>query len=221
MGSAQHDSGPRRFPSGGGVPAPQSLAPASPLVRRLSQLSLYRVQGGGIPRQLEAKVGSIAAFRNPSPAPASLASLYLSGPSPGACPSPALCGSAVWPLKGNVGRACGSDGHTVVGASPAARLRSLLLPFSWETQMVDFSVSPYPPGPNLSALSCCWGERAPPCPCGSRVCFPCSLASWRHHQRVFPEPGRRKPREQTHHSSRAGPCCPGHALSREVALGPS
>lgn len=138
----------------------------------IAALALPGARRGGIPRQLEAKVGSIAAFRNPSPAPASLASLYLSGPSPGACPSPALCGSAVWPLKGNVGRACGSDGHTVVGASPAARLRSLLLPFSWETQMVYFSVSPYPPGPNLSALSCCWGERAPPRPCGSRVCFP-------------------------------------------------
>ena len=183
------------------------LRPHSFLAGRSSRFT--GCKEGGIPRQLEAKVGSIAAFRNPSPAPASLASLYFSGPSPGACPSPALCGSAVWPLKGNVGRACGSDGHTVVGASSAARLRSLLLPFSWETQMVDFSVSPYPPGPNLSALSCCWGERAPPRPCRSGVCFPCSLASWRHHQRVLPEPGRRKPREQTHHSIRAGPCCPG------------
>lgn len=91
----------------------------------------------GIPRRRE--VGSTASFRSPSPAPASPASLYLSQSSLGACPSPALCGSAVWPPKGNVGPACGSKGRTVVGASPAARLGSLSLPFPWETPIADFS----------------------------------------------------------------------------------
>lgn len=109
----------------------------------------------GIPRQLEAKVGATAAFQSPSPAPASLASLYLSRPSPGACPSPALCGSAVWPLKRNVGLACGSVGHIVVGASPAAWLRSLAsFPMGIPNGRSQF-ICPYFPGPNLSALSCC------------------------------------------------------------------
>lgn len=138
MGSAQHDSGLRRFPSGGGVPAPQSLAPGATRSSPVAALCLPGARQGISRRQ---EVGSMAAFRSPSPAPASPSSLYLSQPSPGACPSPAFCGSAVWPPKGNAGPACGSKGHTVVGASPAARLGSLSLPFPWETRIEGFSSS--------------------------------------------------------------------------------
>lgn len=46
VGSARHDSGPRRFPDWGGIPVPRSLPPAPQLVLRRSRPSLYQVQGG-------------------------------------------------------------------------------------------------------------------------------------------------------------------------------
>lgn len=171
--------GPGGFRAGWGSCA-SIVALASPLVLHGSQPSLYPVPGG-IPER-KAKGGSAARFRSPAlashpPKPWTSQSFRPEPP-----PSPALFGRAVWSPRGNVGRACGLEGHIVScrGESHACAWRLHQgKPVSGLQRLCLHPIS------NLLALT--WVERR-----GALwinvTAVPIPQPLWRLHQRVPQEP---------------------------------
>lgn len=131
----------------GWVPAPQSLAAASPLALRCSR-PRFRARGG-FPEAAGGK-GRVRS-RVPEPCPQPRIPRI-----PAPVPSPALCRSAVWSPKGAAGQACGS--HSRHGGEPRRLAWAPLasLPGA-SSQPVDFSISA--PHPRPQTLSSAPGSR--------------------------------------------------------------
>lgn len=100
----------------GGVPAPRSW-PLRPALFFMGRSPRFTRCPAGSPRGRRQR-----AVSEPIPGFASPETLDLSKLSPEPPLSSALCGRAVWPLRENMGRACGLEGHTVVGVSPTPAL---------------------------------------------------------------------------------------------------
>lgn len=185
MGSARHDSRPRRFPRGGGVPAPQSLVPATPLVLRGSWPLFTGWKGdcrdGG-------RQGS-------GPQPPTPPRTPHPGPRPEPATTPTLCRvrsdpqRETWERAGlRLGRAHSRRGRSHGAASLAP-----------EVPGGRVSVSlPLLPAPRLSVVTRGWGA--------ARVCFPWPSASGRHPGRAPRELAEEKEAERADPSpQRPGP----------------